>query len=217
MVHPVIRNVIQSKRFWIITTIIIVGIIGIFIMNQPSRGRVSPITTQTKSTRGEYPSSWENSRQKAIEQTKLASDQATGIVGSSTYAGKYFSLSYPNTLAIKNQSASESGILEKMILLDTGSTAQKVVATATRLPGIDSLDDVSAVQVRRLNPKRYSEQAASMSGTWGVRFDKKQNGYEAIVLVLKQQILYVLALTAPSLDPKLDGLFANLHSSVRIK
>lgn len=123
--------------------------------------------------------------------------------GSQKFDGTLFTVTYPDGFSLKDEVASDSGTLEKIILLGTDVSSKKVTISSEQTKESD-LSNISAVQYRRLNFKRYLEKPIELHGRNGLLYERLEDSYEKTALFLQDGIVTVIALTAPLIHTDFD-------------
>ena len=198
----------KSWKLWMIIMVLIAGFLFFYITQLPAKGTVKTLLpSDVKESTNEEGSAEDKLRQQFVQKARKIEEKEAGREGYDTYRGKYISFQYPNSYDIRTNESSSSGILEKIILLDSGISLSKLTATVTEMANISSLDEISGVAARRLKPDTYQEKTFDISGNEGILFEKKKSGYEKTVFSLADQILITIALTSTNKDNNLDADF----------
>ena len=123
--------------------------------------------------------------------------------GPQQFDGTIFTVPYPDGYAFKDETASDSGILEKVILLGTDASSKKVTISSEQTIETD-LSNISGVKYRQLNPKRYLEKPIELHGRNGLLYERLEDSYEKTAFFLQNGIVTVIALTAPLIHTDFD-------------
>ncbi len=134
----------------------------------------------------------------SIEQKKLKSD--------------FFMATYPDGYRVKVLEASESGTLEKTILLGMDASSKKVLISFDKTRETD-LSNVSAVQYRQLHPELYKENKIILDNRNGLLYEKQDGSYEKTSFFLQNDILTTISLTAPLTHRDFDKDYAYILDS----
>lgn len=202
---------------WTAIIIFIAGLLLFYYLGQPAKGSIKTLSpADIKEPKKEETFLGNKARQEFIQKAIKIGEEEKKTEGYSTYSGKRLSFQYPNSYELKTNESTTSGILEKAVLLGTGVSSKKLAITAVETPNGNSLDDVSGVQMRRLNPKKYQEKTLDLPGKKGILFEKKDGSFEKTAFFLKDQILYTIALTSVNMDSALDADFAFILKELTI-
>ena len=117
--------------------------------------------------------------------------------------GNFFTVKYPDDYTVKAHEASDSGILEKIILLGAGMSSKKLLISSDKTQETD-LSNISAVQYRRLKSTLYLEKTILLDGRSGLLYERKDGSYEKTAFFLQSDIITVISLTAPLVNKDFD-------------
>jgi len=117
--------------------------------------------------------------------------------------GNFFTVKYPDDYTVKVKEASDSGMLEKIILLGTGMSSKKLLISSDKTQETD-LSNISAVQYRRLKSTLYLEKTILLDGRSGLLYERKDGSYEKTAFFLQSDIITVISLTAPLVNKDFD-------------
>ncbi len=110
--------------------------------------------------------------------------------------GNFFTVTYPDDYRVKVHEASDSGTLEKIILLGAGMSSKKLLISSDKTQETD-LSNISAVQHRRPKSALYQEKTITLDGRDGLLYERKDGSYEKTAFFLQDGIVTVISLTAP--------------------
>jgi len=144
-----------------------------------------------------------------ISKKKIPADAS--LVGEETIRedGGLISFSYLNKYNLKKEKENGYHLVGKTGVFNEWNI---VVSETAQL----SLDEISAVQMRRIKTDIYSEEPIVIDGKDGLLFRKKEGG-EWVSLLLEDGKLITIALVSNSADLKVEEEFLALVKSVKIK
>jgi hypothetical protein len=116
---------------------------------------------------------------------------------------KFFMVKYPDDYTVKVKEASDSGMLEKIILLGAGMSSKKLLISSDKTQETD-LANISAVQYRRLKPTLYLEKTVILDDRNGLLYERRDGSYEKTAFFLRDGIVTVISLTAPLVNKDFD-------------
>ncbi len=125
------------------------------------------------------------------------------------YDGKELSFSYENKYELREENGNwlligKSGILSQIVvtLKDTA---------------VNDFEEISGVQMRRLNKEKYKEEKIEWQNTTGITFLKNE-GYERTVFLIKEGKVLTAAMTANSNENiKYDEEFNKFVNSLELR
>ena len=126
--------------------------------------------------------------------------------------GNFFTVKYPDDYNVKVKEASDSGTLEKIILLGAGMSSKKLLISVDKTQETN-LFDISGIQYRRLKSALYSEKTILLDGRSGLLYERKDGSYEKTAFFLRGDILTVISLTAPSVNKDFDKDYSYILDS----
>ncbi|MFZ5845075.1 MAG: hypothetical protein ACOY0S_01255 [Patescibacteria group bacterium] len=198
---------VQYWRILLVVFTFAVGSTLIFFLGQPATGEIKYLSKLSIPNTISNPTSlWDKARQEYARKVIKSEEAEKSREGTTVYSGKYISFSYPNTYFLKTKESSESGTLERIILLGQGAGVRKLAVTLTQTDA-SSISDVSAVQARRLKTKIYLEKPFDIFGQKGLVFEKVEGGFEKTAIFLKERMLLIFSLTASDKQGELETEF----------
>ena len=130
------------------------------------------------------------------------------------YDGKLMSFDYDsNYILAADESAVNEG--DKQVLYGPPGDSRRIVMVATD-SGAINYEDISGVKMRQLNTEIYDESEVVIDGVESLFFKKKE-GFERLIVSLKDGKLLTFAMTANSNDDKMDGEFQKMVNSINWK
>lgn len=117
--------------------------------------------------------------------------------------GNYFTVKYPYDYTVKVQESSDSGTLEKFILLGAGMSSKKLLISFDKTMETD-ISNISGVKNRRLKPALYLEKTIMLDGRNGLLYEKKDSSYEKTAFFLNNGLVATVSLTAPLANEDLN-------------
>jgi hypothetical protein len=181
----------KHKTGIILFGLLLVVISGAFYLaNQPSSGRIQVIRPSPSS--------------------QSVSDQSV----QSEFSGRKISFKYPGSFYLQTNLATESGYIDRVILLGKDSSSKKLAVGVKTTPA-SSFSDIPAVQFRRLKSVTFSEAPFTLAGVSGLLFTQTADSFEMTGLVIKDGLLITLSLTSNSVGPVSEAeLSADFNSLV---
>jgi len=117
--------------------------------------------------------------------------------------GNFFIVKYPADYTVKVHEASDSGILEKAILLGTDASSKELLISFNKTQETD-LSNIAAIQYRRLKSTLYLEKNVALDGRNGLLYERKDSSYEKTAFFIRDGIMTVISLTAPFANEDLN-------------
>lgn len=156
-------------------------------------------------------------KNKALEQMLGRKIKEEKIIpqGDNTYAGKFFSLSYPAYARLydkKNLNITNNANVLESLRLDSEEPKFRFVLMVERADSTAVLEELSGVRVRRQN-KSYQELPIAVDGKQGILFIKIKDGVERSSFFLKDGRSYSFSITGVDAG-ELEAIYGQIMKSV---
>lgn len=132
-----------------------------------------------------------------------ASESAKTLFTLENYPGPYLTFSYPSAFILDQITELESGFLSKVVLNSRDFYAKRMIVTLVNVSAA-TIDEIPAVQYRRLPESGYEESVSTHNNLSWLIFLRKAETYEQIAFFLQDQLLYTIAFTSSLNAPHLD-------------
>lgn len=166
----------------------------------------------------EVPPLTQEEKNKALEQMLGRKIKEEKILpqGDNTYAGKFFSLSYPAYAKVydrENTNITSNKNLLEYLRLDSEEPKFRFVVMVERVDGATVLEDLSGVKARRQN-RLYQEISITIDGRQGALFVKTSEGVERSSFFLKDGRSYSFSITGVDAS-ELEKVYREIMDSVK--
>lgn len=171
----------RSKKFWIITLLLVVVNIGVFLiaknLTDPSEGVVI---------------------QKAKTSTKSVNREISVRVD-----GKYASFSHPAKFKDMPAPALSAQDVEKFNYLNPETISQNLVIQIRKLPS-GLLNDDSSYNLRKLTPSKYKMETRDINGQTAIIFTDVEGGYNKVAFLTNNGLEANIAVTTANASAVAD-------------
>lgn len=130
------------------------------------------------------------------------------------YDGKLISFDYKPGYSEQKEENNIPGA-DRVILFGASGSSNRITVVATQSATL-SLDEVSAVQMRRVKKELYNEATVQIDGSPALLF-KKKDEFERVALVLKDSKILTVSMMASSNDSELDNEYTTMINSIKWK
>lgn len=151
--------------------------------------------------------------QGVISEKKAVEVKKADVTGLKKYDGKLISFSYPDKYDLREGEVKDVAG-ESWLLIGKSQVPYQITIGIKDSPEKD-INDISAVQFRRLKADVYQESITGLDGLRAVYFKKKDGG-ELTVLTIDKGKLISLSLTSTTNDPETETEFSGFLEGVKL-